>query len=77
MAFSELRLRHELPCPVVFILTYFILSYFIILLMCISVLLARVSGHCWHSWYLERPEEGIGSPKTEITDLSHHVGAEN
>jgi hypothetical protein len=43
--------------------------------MCISILLACMSVHCMHDWYLGKSEENVGCPG--IGEISHHVVARN
>lgn len=34
----------------------------------LDILPACLSVHCMNAWCLQRPEEGIRSPRTEVTD---------
>lgn len=49
-----------------------------IILFCFGVLPMCKYVHFVYAWFLQRPEESLGSPGTGITDLvRYHVGAGN
>jgi hypothetical protein len=39
-------------------------------IVCVCYLYVCMSVHCVHSWYLQRPEEAVGSPEIEVTACS-------
>lgn len=53
-------------------------SSFYLYLICVGVLPAYMSVYHTCAWYLQGPEEGVGSPGSwVIAALSHHVGVGN
>lgn len=58
----------ELSCEFIYLL---FLKYF----MCASVLLSCMCVYCKYD--LQRPEEGINSPETKVTDVVNHIWETN